>query len=153
MKRSLILLLILILTSSFAAAQPPGVQVDADCLEGAQAWYDTADFAQIINNDVLELLRPNNRRADWERIEFSFRINGDVAEQLDHPQCIEYAVQSFKDAMNIFADYAVARVQGNEPGIAVTMATATQRIGEMRGYLVALGIEIDLREDVTLYWK
>jgi hypothetical protein len=146
MKRTMILLLVLLVTFSF-------VQVDDDCLDGAQAWYDTADFAQIVNSDVLDLLRASNRRADWERLEFSFRINGDVAERLDHPQCVEYAVQSFKDAMYTFADYAVARAQGNEPGIAVTMATATQRLGEMRGYLAALGVEVDIREDVTLYWK
>ena len=143
----------LVCVSSLAQAQNDAIEVDGDCLEAAQEWYDTADFADIINADVLKILAPDNQRADWESIALGFRITGDVALELAHPACISVAVEAFKDGMYTFANYANARSEGDDPGLVVAFTVAGQRIGEMRGYLLALGVEIDQRDDVLLYWK
>lgn len=148
MKTSLLIAAILFTLTLPAHAQP---EIPAACTEAAQDWYDAIDSEALETAFVTAAESDNSTRVRFDAVDV-FR---DTAEAIvtDDDVCFVQAVEFYSDGLNKYADAMDLFVDDDFSQYVLSSASAYILIGQMRGYMAALGVELADPEDNPLYFK
>lgn len=149
-------LLLLVLLVGFAVILPVTAQnLDAnDCdIADAQNFYDAVDPEEKVSVQMLIAISSTNRAsAKFAAIE-SIREVATTVEALEYPDCVEAAREWYLAGVDKIAVALEAFADGDFGTFASTYAEAVQRIGEFRGYLMALGVEVKTSETQAIFMR
>lgn len=117
--------------------------------EDAQGFYDAA---QPIVNDITAQVELMLAAEDSAGYRDQRAIADDLYNQLlelPFPECAAYAHDRLVEAVPHLLDGAESLALGDTATYIQELATYSRGIGEARGYLVALGVDVDTEGDVT----
>lgn len=148
MSKLLIVLGIVLLFALPVAAQETAVEPTC---EGAQDWYDTLDpDGEILTSFSTALSSDSRTSARFDAID-TIDDRAEAISDLEYPDCVEEprewylaGLDSLTEALSLlvdeeFGDYVVKQIQ------------AMQQIGQFRGYLMALGVEVKTPENAVFF--
>lgn len=120
---------------------------------GAQAWYDNIDPDKVVRASLSTIMDAD------ERVSVRFGAVDDVnsiieaVEESDSPECVEQAKLWYLEGLTTFTEAGENYIDGNLTEFILQMMTAMQTVGQFRGYMTAIGVEIEQDETSVWYMK
>lgn len=118
-----------------------------DCAAAAQAWYDAIDDETLAQTFTSAVTSPSAQDA----VPF-FNALMDII-NLDAPACVEEARDRYLSGLAWLGDSVRAKLGGDTGNQMVFGFVAFQRVGEFRGQIAALGVQILILPNAELYFK
>ncbi len=148
--------LLLALLVSFGAISSVSAQKSdsSECdVVAAQEFYDQVDPDQTASIKMLIAISSTSKAsAKFAAIE-DIRDLATTIEDLDYPDCVKQARDLYLDGIGKVADALEAIADGNIGTFTSLYAEAVQRIGEFRGFLMALGVEVQTSETQAIFMR
>jgi hypothetical protein len=133
-----LLVLVIALAASAVFAQS---EAEPPVCEGAQEYYDTVDADNVVMLSTSAAISGNRVSARLRAVETIREFATSLVEG-EHPDCIAVAVQWYADGINALANGLELLVDGQTTDFAIRLAKSSQLIGQWRGYMAAVGVEI-----------
>lgn len=144
-----LLTIAILLTFAFTTYAQP--EIPEACTEAAQAWYDDIDSTALETAFVTAAESDNSTRVRFDAVDV-FRETAEAI-ATDDDVCFVQAVEFYADGLNKYADAMDLFVDDDFSQYVLSSASAYILIGQMRGYMAALGVELADPEDNPLYFK
>lgn len=145
---SVVLLIVLMLGAlPTLAIQDTGVTCDA------AEWYETVDpdqkipvlYVSVLDTDAKVSVKAQNLA------KFTALI-GDIAE-LETPECLEDIKDRYMKGLELLTQSLNSLMDNDAITFALQFGQGMQRIGEFRGYMQALGANVEYTENKEMYFK
>jgi len=117
--------------------------------EEAQVWYE--DINQF-NLPLLENARAMfdaDNSSEFREAREAYRMVAEDMEAFDYPECVTFTRDKFVNSDDHLMNAAEALSQGDTNQYFADMTAYNRAIGEGRGYLVALGVELRVTDEET----
>lgn len=153
MRRLPLLIFALVILAAFPlSAQETTPDPDCD-LSTIQEWYDEADPTDSMAvNFILTLQSSERASARFDAAE-EIADRADELADSEYPACIEQAVVWYVEGLNTLAEAAESFIDGQVADFVGKQSTAMQKIGQYRGYMAALGVELHETATGTTYMR
>lgn len=138
-----------LLTFTFTAHAQ--IEIPAACTEAAQEWYDAIDTDALIQAFLDAAETDNSTRSRFEAVDIFRETAASVA--VRDSSCIADAAEWYAEGLERYAGALDEFIDNEIANYTVQSAKAYILIGQMRGYLAALGVELVDPEDNPLYFK
>ncbi len=122
-------------------------------VKAAQEFYDQVDPDQIASIKMLIAISSTSKASAKFAAIDDIRDLATTVEDLDYPDCVKQARDQYLAGIVKVADALEAIADGNIGTFTSLYAEAVQRIGEFRGYLMALGVEVQTSETQTIFMR
>lgn len=109
--------------------------------EGAQEYYDDLDPDNVVMLSASVAIGGDRASTRLRAVE-AIREFASAMEDGEYPDCMAVAVGWYVDAMEYLATGLEAFVDGQNGDFTVNFTKAGQLIGQWRGYMAAVGVEI-----------
>lgn len=149
MKISLLAAFILLTLTLTTHAQ--STTTDEACTEAAQEWYDAIKAGDLEQAFVDSVTSSNGLRARVDAVDV-FRDTATQAE-VDEDVCFAVAAGWYIEALERYADALDEFIDGETTNYSINSIKAFILIGQMRGYLTLLDVELFDPEDNPIYFK
>jgi hypothetical protein len=135
-----------------AFAQDTNTLQDCD-LEEVTAFYEAVDpDSDASIQTLLAISSDSKTSAKFAAIE-AIREIGESVSEFDYPECIEKAREWYLEGIDTMANSLESFVDGDFGTFASGYAEAMQRIGEYRGFMAAMGVDIAESETLDIYMR
>jgi hypothetical protein len=109
--------------------------------EGAQEYYDDLDPDNVVMLSASVAIGGDRASARLRAVE-AIREFAETMTESEYPDCMAVAVDWYVDAMEYLATALEAFVDGETGEFTLGFTKAGQLIGQWRGYMAAVGVEI-----------
>lgn len=149
MKSRLLIVAILLFTLTFTTRAQ--IEIPEVCTETAQAWYDDIDTDALIEAFLEAAETDNSTRARFDAVDIFRETAEDVV--VSKSACFVEAAAWYAEGLERYAGALDEFIDGEIANYTVQSAKAFILMGQMRGYLTAIGVELVDPEDNPLYFK
>lgn len=109
--------------------------------EGAQEYYDNVDTENVVMLSTAAAIGGDRVSARLRAVEDIREFATSLVEG-EHPDCITVAVQWYADGIQELATGLESLIDGQTTDFTLKLSKAGQLIGQWRGYMAAVGVEI-----------
>ena len=149
MRSCFTILLILLMGAVVFHPSPQPVAAET-CLSQVQVWYDSIDAHALASDYKLALSSVSTERLAGGT-DYLQQVN--LLDRSAVPDCVQDGWENYRAGLLAVFDSTLAFQQSNLSSFYIKGATGFRRIGEFRGYLTALGVDVLLETTDTLYFK
>lgn len=134
------------------AIAPAYAQEDT-CQGDAQAWYDAIDPENEITASFTTVMSTAARTsARFGAIEDA-ADQREAIEALDYPACVEDARAWYIEGLALWETASAAFLDGEVGDFTLSALQGSRLVGQFRGYLAALGVDVYFDEDIEIYFR
>lgn len=148
----LVLIVMLFISVQIVGAQAV-TETAAECREAAQAWYDEIDTDGVLLESYTTVVLERGRNTEKTLQILNVSLLKDTIQNLSFPKCATLARDWYLLGIDDFTVALSGIVDSDILTYARYITSAAQWIGQFRGYLVALGVQVDGPGTLPFYVK
>lgn len=145
-------LLCALVASLFLFSVSPIAAQNEDCTKIAPTWYAQFDPDERVSSMFNEAMAAKRKALQTLYLEY-LKTETETIKAIPTPECLAPAMQRYLDGLSALTEALQYAYSGDATNFSASMVEGLQRIGEFRGYMMAMGADVPYNPPISLYYR